>query len=354
MAGSEGICTVAVDAMGGDLGPTEFIRGLGYAVEELKLDCRFILVGKARLLERLLRARGLDGLDAISVLDAPEVIGMDEKPVQALKRKKKSSMVQGIELVREGTAQALVSCGNTGALMAGGTLRLRPLEGVERPALAIIVPSRSKPFVLIDVGANPETTAEQMVHNAILGTQYARSALNRARPRVALLTNGTEEGKGTPLIRKSHAYLDQLGPLIDYVGPIEGFQLFAGEMDVVVCDGFVGNLVLKVSEGLFEFIGTTIKEELVRNTKRKIGAVLSKSAFRDMRTRLGPDQHAGAPLLGLCGNILKTHGSANRIAIANALRIANEIVTHDMIEAICRDIRTANEKIRRVPAEETN
>jgi glycerol-3-phosphate acyltransferase PlsX len=351
MAASEANCTVAVDAMGGDLGPTEFIRGLDYAVRDLELGCRFVVVGKARLLDRLLRARGLDQSDAISVLDASEIIGMDEKPVQALKRKKDSSMVRGIELVRDGKAQALVSCGNTGALMAGGTLRLRPLEGVERPALAIIIPSRSKPLVLIDVGANPETTAEQMVHNAILGSQYARSALGRARPRVGLLTNGTEEGKGTPLVLKSHAYLGQLGDLIDYAGPIEGFQVFAGDIDVVVCDGFVGNVVLKVSEALFEFIGSTIKEELVRNMKRKIGAVLSKSAFRDMKTRLGPDQHAGAPLLGLRGNILKTHGSANRVAIANALRIAKEIVTHDMIDAIGRDIQIANERIRQAPAE---
>lgn len=351
MAASEVNCTVAVDTMGGDLGPTEIIRALGYAIEDLNLGCKFILVGKERLLLRLLKTRGLDKSDRIEIHNATEVIGMDDKPIQALKRKKDSSMVRGIELVKDGRAQALVSCGNTGALMAGGTLRLRPLPGVERPALGIIIPSRNKPFVLIDVGANPETTPEQMVHNAVLGSLYAQSALNRENPRVGLLTNGTEEGKGTALIQKTHQYLGNMGGIINYAGPIEGFQVFDGDIDVVVCDGFVGNIVLKVSEALFSFIGNTMREELVRNPKRKIGAALSKSAFRDMKTRLSPDQHAGAPLLGLRGNILKTHGSSNRIAIANALRIANELVTHDMIDAISSTIEKANDQINLVRAE---
>ena len=351
MATSEVNCTVAVDTMGGDLGPTEFIRALGYAIEELQLDSKFILVGKERLLQRLLKTRGLQDSDQIEIFNATEVIGMDEKPIQALKRKKDSSMARGIELVKDGRAQALVSCGNTGALMAGGTLRLRPLPGVERPALATIVPSKNKPFVLIDVGANPETTPEQMVHNAVLGSHYAQSALNRENPRVGLLTTGTEEGKGTALIHKAHQYLGNMDGIINYAGPIEGFQVFDGDIDVVVCDGFVGNIVLKVSEALFSFIGNTMREELVRNPKRKIGAALSKSAFRDMKTRLSPDQHAGAPLLGLRGNILKTHGSSNRIAIANALRIANEIVTHDMIDAISSTIEKANDQINLVRAE---
>ncbi len=336
-------CTIAVDTMGGDLGPTEFIRGLFYATEELKLDCNFILVGKERLLQRLLKVRKLN-IDAsrLSIHNATEVIGMDEKPIQALKRKKDSSMVQAIGLLKEGKAQAVLSCGNTGALMAGGTLRMRPLKGVERPALATIVPSKKKPFVMIDVGANPESTAENLVHNAVLGANYAQAALGHQNPRVALLTIGTEEGKGNSLINKTHGYLQKIHGVINYVGPIEGFQLFDGDVDVVVCDGFVGNIVLKSSEALFGFIGSTIKEELLRNPKRKIGAALSASAYKDMKLRLGPDQHAGAPLLGLQGNILKSHGSSNFVAIANALRIAQEIVKHDMIDSISSDINQAN------------
>ncbi|WP_269525130.1 phosphate acyltransferase PlsX [Coraliomargarita parva] len=344
-------CTIAVDTMGGDKGPTEFIRGLFYATEELRLDCRFILVGKQRLLERLMKVRKLDVYkDRIKVLNTTEVIGMHEKPIQALKRKKDSSMVRAIELLKDGTADAVVSCGNTGALMAGGTLRMRPLPGVDRPALASIIPSKRKPFVFLDVGANPESTAENLVHNAVLGSNYAKAALGIERPRVALLTIGTEEGKGNSLINKTHGYLDRLNGLINYIGPIEGFQLFEGEVDVVVCDGFVGNIVLKSSEALFSFIGTTIKEEMLRNIKRKIGAALSASAFKSMRVRLSPDQNAGAPLLGLQGNILKSHGSSNYIAIANALRVAREVVTHDMIDSIRSEIQQANQLIQS-PAE---
>ena len=340
-------CTIAVDTMGGDKGPTEFIRGFLYATEELGIDCNYTFVGNARLIERLLKVRK-HSIDPtrINIHHTTQVIGMDEKPISALKSKKDSSMVQAIHLVREGHADAMVSCGNTGALMAGGTLRLRPLEGVDRPALGTIIPTKQKPCVLIDVGANPESTAENLVHNAILGANYAKSALEISRPRVGLLTIGTEDGKGNSLINATHAHLQKIDGVIHYAGLIEGFQVFEGEIDVIVCDGFVGNVLLKASEALFSFVGNTIKEELVRNPKRMIGAALSKSAFRDMRTRLSPDQHAGAPLLGLNGNILKSHGSSNYIAIGNALRIARELVMHDMIDSIKSEINQANAMIR--------
>jgi glycerol-3-phosphate acyltransferase PlsX len=336
-------CTIAVDTMGGDKGPTEFIRGLFYALEELKLDCSFTLVGNQRLLERLIKVGKLGAYsDRINIIHSTQVIGMHEKPIQALKSKKDSSMVKAIALLKDKQADAMISCGNTGALMAGGTLRLRQIAGVDRPALGIIVPSKQNPFVLTDVGANPESTPENLVHNAVLGANYAKAALKIANPRVALLTIGTEEGKGNTLTNATHLLLQEIDGVINYIGPIEGFQLFDGNVDVVVCDGFVGNVVLKSSEALFGFISSTIREELVRNVKRKIGAVLSKSAFKDMKTRLGPDQHAGAPLLGLRGNILKAHGSSNYIAIANALRIAQEVVMHDMIDSIGSDINQAN------------
>jgi len=312
--------------MGGDLGPTEFIRGLFYATEELQIDSNFILCGNGRLLERLLKVRDFEKyLNRIEICPTTQVIGMDEKPIQALKSKKDSSMVRAIALLKEKKAQALVSCGNTGALMAGGTLRMRPLPGVDRPALATIVPSKDTPFVLVDVGANPESTAENLLHNAVLGSNYAKAALRMKNPRIGLLTIGTEEGKGNTLINKTHAYLQKIDGVINYVGPIEGFQLFDGKVDVVVCDG---------------------------NTKRKIGAVLAKSAFSDMKTRLGPDQHAGAPLLGIQGNILKTHGSSNYTAIGNALRIARTIVAHDMIDSISSEIQQANALIQSPPSTE--
>lgn len=343
MTGSAAPCTIAVDVMGSDLGPSEFIRGLLYAREELKLDSEIILVGKERLIERLLEAqKSKSARDKLRIHHASEVVDMQDKPVMAMRSKKDASMFQAVNLVKEGKASAVVSCGNTGALMAAGTIRLRPLEGVERPALATIIPTKQNPCVLIDVGANPECSSQNLVHNAILGTNYARSALNLEKPRVGLLTIGTEDGKGNSLINETHAKLQQMGTIIHYVGPVEGFQIFEGDVDVIVCDGFVGNVLLKSSEAVFKFVGKTMRDELRRNAKRMLGAALAKSAFSDMRTRLSPDHHAGAPLLGLKGNILKSHGSSNYIAIANAMRIATEIVRHDMLDLIQSDILQAN------------
>ena len=347
MGARAGRCTIAVDAMGGDLGPTEFIRGLSYATEELKLDCDIVLVGSSRLLERLLKVRNLKVRpSAIRIHHASEVIGMDEKPVHALKTKKDSSMLRAIELVSEGKADAVVSCGNTGALMASGTLRLRTLEGVARTALGLIIPGRQQPSVLVDAGANPESNSDHLVHNAILGSNYSRAALNIENPRVALLNVGAEEGKGNRRINEAHEKLKKVNGVINYVGPIEGFDVFSSSVDVTVCDGFVGNILIKSCESLFGLVGSAMKEELKRNPKRIIGAALSKSAFRDMRYRLSPDRFAGAPLLGLKGNILKSHGSSNYQAIANAMRIATEIVRHDMIDSIRSEIKQANEIIQ--------
>ena len=299
------------------------------------------MVGKGRLLERLLKVRPLK-IDAsrIQIHHASEVIGMDEKPILALKRKKDSSMAQAIGLLKDGKADAMVSCGNTGALMAGGTLRLRPIQGIDRPALGIIIPTKSTPTVLIDVGVNPESTATHLAHNAVLGSNYG-AAPNLAQPKVALLTIGTEDGKGNSLINATHEHLKKMDGLVHYAGLIEGFQVFDGDVDVIVRDGFVGNVLLKASE-VFSFIGSTMKEELVRNPKRMIGAALSKSAFRDMRSRLSPDQHAGAPLLGINGNILKSHGSSNYVAIANAIRISQQLVNHDLLDLIRSEIDQAN------------
>ena len=339
-------CTIAVDAMGGDKGPEEFVRGLSHAIEKFKLDCSFVLVGKERLLERLVKAGTLDKYsDQISLCDATQVIEMAEKPVRALKNKKDSSMVKAIGLLKDNRADAMVSCGNTGALMAGSTLRLRQIPGIDRPALGIIAPSKKKPFVMLDVGANPESNATHLIHNAILGSNYAKAALDIDNPKVALLTIGTEEGKGNALINQTHSLLQKINGTINYKGLIEGFQLYDGNVDVVVFDGFVGNILLKSNEAAFKFINATMREELMRSIRCKIGALLSKPAFNAMKSRLGPDRYAGAPLLGLRGNVLKTHGSANYVAIANALRIARELVAHDMLHHIESDIAQANEHI---------
>ena len=335
-----------MDVMGSDRGPTEFIRALIYLKSKNTLRSDLILVGQKKLLERLIHVKKKElQTEHIHILDATEVIGMDEKPILALKKKKDSSMLKAIELVKNNEAGAMVSCGNTGAMMAGGTIRLRPIEGIGRPALAAIIPSKKDPFVFLDVGANPEADPTNLMHNAILGKHYAKARLNIEQPRIGLLTIGTEQGKGTPNIAKTHEYLSKINGIINYVGLIEGFQLFDGDIDVVVCDGFVGNVLLKSSESLFSFIGDTIKKELVRNIKRKIGAVLSASAFKDMKSQLNPDDRSGAPLLGLNGNIIKSHGSSNDVAIASSIIAAQTIVECDIIDGIKSDILLANKKI---------
>jgi glycerol-3-phosphate acyltransferase PlsX len=266
---------------------------------------------------------------------------MDEKPLMGIRRKPDSSMVQALHLVRDGRAAALLSCGNTGSLMAGGTLRIRPLPGVERPALGTIIPTRESRFILLDAGANPEPTPSQMCQNAILGSNYAKVAIGKERPRVGLLTIGTEEGKGSARIQNSHTRLKQLDSVIDYAGLIEGFQVFENHVDVVVCDGFTGNIVLKVCESLFKMLSGYLKDELSANWMRKVGAALSMGAYKEIKSQLDPAQYGGAPLLGLKAPVLKAHGSSDKQSIAGALKIAANALKHDMTEHIRLDIEQA-------------
>ncbi|MEM9026244.1 MAG: phosphate acyltransferase PlsX [Verrucomicrobiota bacterium] len=267
---------------------------------------------------------------------------MDEKPILALKKKRDSSMMRAIELVKDGAAQAVLSCGNTGALMAGGTLKLRTQKGIERPALATAIPCRDGHFVLVDAGANPDSRPEHLVHNAILGSYYAEIGLGVKKPKVGLLTIGTEEGKGNERTSQTHDLLKELKGIINYQGLIEGFQTYEGEVDVVVCDGFVGNILLKSSESLYKFLIDTIKNEVKLNPVHFAGAALMKGAFSSVKNKLSPDQYGGAPLLGLKGNVLKAHGSSNRYAIASAIRIGIEIAQQDMVGATHDAITKAN------------
>jgi len=334
--------------MGGDLGPQEVIAGVALAVKELGRRLpEVILVGNESQIQPLLKEYGISDKKKISVMHASEVIEMDDKPIQALKAKKDSSMVRALELVKDGKAQAVLSCGNTGSLMAGGTIKLRTLSGVERPALASIVPSCDKRhFVLIDGGANPEPTAEQMAHNAVLGNAYYRAMFSVDKPRVGLLTIGTEEGKGVTLTRNTHELLKQLDGLINYLGLIEGFQLFNNEVDVVVCDGFVGNVLLKSWESMIHAAQKAVKEELSRNFMRKIAAILFRGSYYSIKNQFDPDRYGAVPLLGLTGMVLKAHGSSNRMGIKNAIKAACTLFQHEMDDQIAMDIEAANQLMR--------
>ncbi|MCH6257856.1 phosphate acyltransferase PlsX [Puniceicoccaceae bacterium K14] len=338
----KGKACIAVDAMGSDLGPAEMVAAARLALEsDPELD-PIVLVGDQAILNPLIKAEGLENHAKLSVRHASQVVEMSDKPLQALRQKKDASMIRAIELVKDGEAQVVISCGNTGTLMAGGTIKLRTMSGVERPALATVMPHKTGHYVLLDAGANPQASAENMVHNAVLGSVYAKTVLGIENPRVGLLTIGTEEGKGTDLINASHHYLREIDHVINYTGLIEGFQLFENVVDVVVCDGFTGNIVLKTCESLFNLLKVFAAEELNKNPVRQFGYLLSKGAFDAIKTQLKPERYGGAPLLGLKGNILKAHGSSNREAVMNAIRIGHEIIRKDLNSQITSDIDLAN------------
>jgi glycerol-3-phosphate acyltransferase PlsX len=265
--------------------------------------------------------------------------------LSAVRRKRDASMLRAIELVKAREAIALVSTGNTKIMVAAGTLKLRTLDGVDRPALAPVIPRENGHFILIDAGANPESRPEHLVHNAILGTHYCRVVLGVARPRVGLLSIGTEEGKGNTLIGETNDALKRLGTLVNYVGPVEGFQVFLDDVDVLVCDGFVGNICLKSWESLAKFIGATLKKEIKANLLRTAGGLFARGALDALKHRIKPERYGGAPLLGLGGNILKAHGSSNREAIMNAIRICHEMVATELNQHVMHDIARANELI---------
>jgi glycerol-3-phosphate acyltransferase PlsX len=336
-----GPARIAVDAMGGDLGPAEVVEAVKLALADDAID-PITLVGDEADLRRLLADAGLAGHPKIAILHASEVITMEDKPLQALKRKKDSSMVKAIDLVKSGEARVAISCGNTGALMAGSTLRLRMMDGVDRPALAAVIPRDGGHFILIDAGANPDAKPEHLVHNAILGANYAKVILGVRSPRVGLITIGTEEGKGNALITETHELLKRTGAVLNYVGPIEGFQVFKDTVDVVVCDGFVGNILLKTWESMAKFITTLLKTELQANPVRMGGALLAKGAFNALKSRMNPDRYGGAPLLGVRGNVLKAHGSSNRHALHSAIRAAAKIIRQDLYQHTTQDIARAN------------
>jgi len=332
---------IAVDAMGGDLGPSEVVQALKLAFAEFPELCPITLVGDEAVLRPLLAAQGLDKHPKVTVQHAAETVLSTDEVMTVVKRKRDASMLRAIELVRDGSAAAVVSTGNTKILVAAGTLKLRTLQGVERPALAPVIPRDPGHFILIDAGANPDCRAEHLVHNAILGKHYCQLELGVENPRIGLLTIGTEEGKGNGLINATHDALKRLGGLVNYVGPIEGFQIFSDHVDVVVCDGFTGNICLKSWESLSKFFRNELRSQLSASPVRKLGAWIARGAFVGLRRRIQPERYGGAPLLGLRGTVIKAHGSANRFSLKNAIHDASEFVRVDLNQRIEADIARA-------------
>jgi glycerol-3-phosphate acyltransferase PlsX len=324
---------IVVDAMGSDKAPESEIRGAILASRTLE-DVHVTLVGPEEILRPALkaamqtasagRARFLTGVsNPISIVNASEWITMEDKAAQAVRSKRDSSMRVGLKRVREGSAQGFFTAGNTGAAMATAKMVLGGLSGVDRPALATIVPSLLRPTLLLDVGANVDSDPENLIQFAVMGSMYAKNVLKVRDPRVGLLSIGEEDSKGNALTRDTLPMLRALKG-IHFIGNVEGRDLFNGTADVVVCDGFVGNVALKTMEGVAKLVSVSLRESLKSTVTSQVGALLSRAAFNAFKKRLDYSEYGGAPMLGVRGVCIVGHGSSNDKAVMNGIRVAAE------------------------------
>jgi glycerol-3-phosphate acyltransferase PlsX len=333
---------IAVDVMGGDHGCGVIIAGVKRALEENKKISAVFLIGDREEIHAALPARGFRD-HRVRIIHTTEVIEMDDKPVVALRKKKDSSIVRAAELVSEGKADALVSLGNTGGIFAVATFKVGRIEGVDRGCIATVIPRQGNEFVLLDAGANIECKPFHLAQFAVMGNIYSREVLKRKNPRVGILSIGTEDSKGNELTLEAFQLCKKLD--LNFIGNVEGHDLFKDHVDVVVCDGFVGNIVLKTSESLAVAMFSMLKRELMQNTKRQIGALLAKDAFQAIRRRMDPEVYGGAPLLGFKSVVLKAHGGARDRAVASAIRVTAHTIENHINEIIAREIAVANEKL---------
>jgi glycerol-3-phosphate acyltransferase PlsX len=313
---------VAVDAMGADRGPEEIVAG---ALAAASAVVQPIVVGPADL-----------DTNGLELLQAPEVIAMDEKPSDAVRSKPNSSLVVACKAVAEGKADAVVSAGNTGAMLAAGLLELRRLPGVRRPAIAVTIPARRGPTVLLDSGANADARPEDLVQFAYMGAVFAEEILDVREPMIRLLSIGEEAEKGNQLTLEAHDLLDASD--LNFEGNTEGRDLLAGAADVVVTDGFTGNVTLKLLEGAIRNVLETFREEITASVRGRLGGLLIRPAARRLRARLDPDTYGGAYLLGLRGLAVIAHGNSSRRAIENAVRLAGRGVEKDVVGRLAQRI----------------
>jgi glycerol-3-phosphate acyltransferase PlsX len=322
-------CRIALDAMGGDHAPAAIIEGALAAADQA---VHIILVGREAVVREHLARLTTSVPSNIEIVDAAEVVGMDDNALAPLRRKRNSSIRICANLVHEGKADVMVSAGHTGAAMTSAYKVLGTIDGVSRPALAAIVPRAEGQTVLLDVGANVDSKPSYLREFAVMGHFYSQMVVGIAAPRVGLLSIGEEEGKGNELTKETFRVLKETG--LNFIGNAEGRDVYNGNADVVVCDGFIGNVVLKASEALAEMISRLVREELTRSTKRKIGALLAKGAFDDLKKRLDYSEYGGAPLLGVRGGCIVCHGRSNANAIKNAIRVAREFAVNRIDEKI--------------------
>ena len=334
--------------MGGDHGCQVVIDGMLQALEQHSQIEKILVVGdESQLGQALGQANGAD--PRIEIIHAPEILTMVDKPVEGLRRKKNCSLAVAMNLVKTGDADAIISPGNTGGMVAAATMKLRTLPGIDRPGIAAVCPRDDGNFILLDAGASVDGRPRHLMHYAIMGDIYAREVLGVARPRVGLLSVGTEATKGDELTQE--AFNLCRGLEMGFIGNVEGHDLFHNGLDVVVCNGFVGNVVLKSCESLGALMMDWLKAELTAGPIRKMGAMLAKNAFRALKNRVDPDNVGGAPLLGVNGTVTICHGSAGARAIRNAVCNTVEAVDHHINELIVDAVAKANDNLAEAATE---
>lgn len=332
---------IALDAMGGDFAPAMAVKGAVRAARAF--DLALILVGDEHVLWRELEKHKCQGL-SLEVRHAPEVIEMGEKPHHLIRKKKRSSLRVAFELVRNNEAHAIVSAGNSGAVLYGALFVLKRLKHVIRPGIAARMPSASGTVVIIDAGANSICKPDNLIEFAVMGSGYFRHSFGVAEPRVGVLSNGEEDSKGTDLTRDTHEQLKKTR--LNYIGYVEGRDVFAGKVDVVVCDGFTGNIVIKTAEGVAQNLTSVLKSEISRSFFARIGYLMSRTAFRGFKKKLDYREYGGALLLGVEKPVVFAHGSSDDLAFMNAIRVAREYVEKDVISSLRHDLEHTAELYR--------
>ena len=317
---------IILDAMGGDNAPAEILKGAAAATAAWP-DVEILAVGDAEKIAACVKENAIE-MKNIEIVNATEVIEMCDEPAKAVRAKKDSSMVVGLRMLAEGKGDAFVSAGSTGALHVGASLIVRTVKGVKRPALATVIPGKT-PFLLLDCGANVECRASMLEAFGVMGSVYMNKVMGLEQPRVALVNNGAEESKGTPTYVEAHQLLKN-NKAIHFVGNIEPRDIPAGHADVVVADGFTGNVVLKLTEGLAKYFGSKLKEMFKKSLGTKVGYLLLKGGVADFKKSMDADEYGGAPLLGTRRPVIKAHGSSNARAIQNAIRQARLCVENDL------------------------
>ncbi|MBS4539759.1 phosphate acyltransferase PlsX [Clostridium sp. D2Q-11] len=324
---------IAIDAMGGDRGTEVTVKGSVDAVNELGVNV--VLVGKEEIIKKELSKYKFDK-SKVEILNANEIINTDEKPVAAIRRKKDSSMVKALKLVKDKEADAIVSAGSTGALLSGGLFVVGRIKGIDRPALSPVYPTEKGVSLLIDAGANVDCKPKNLQQFAIMGSIYAEKVLDINNPKVGLINIGDEESKGNELTKESFKLLKETK--VNFYGNLEVREIPKGECDVLVCDGFVGNTILKLTEGLASSIFSALKNEFMKNIKTKFGALLLKSGLKNFKKRMDYSEYGGALLLGVKGGVIKAHGSSDEKAFKNAIRQAKIFSENNVVEIIQNEI----------------